>query len=55
MKIYLINYVASDGFYDGSEAMPIVGTDPDQVIEKAYDLYVSDWTEGQAALDDENE
>lgn len=54
MKIYLITYVASDGFFDGSEAMPIVGTDPKQVIDKAYELYVSDWTEGRDALDDED-
>ena len=54
MKIYLITYVASDGFFDGTESMPIVGADPKQVIDKAYGLYVSDWKEGRAALEDEN-
>jgi hypothetical protein len=40
MKIYLINWVCSEGFFDGSETITFLGTDPKDVIADAYKQYI---------------
>ena len=39
MKNYLINWVVSDGFYDGSETVTFFGSDSGEVIADAYEHY----------------
>lgn len=45
MNIYLINWVCSEGFYDGSETVTFLGTDPKDVIRDAYKQYASEAAE----------
>lgn len=42
-RIFLINWVESDGFDDGSETFPLVDTDPENLTELAYKHYTDEY------------
>lgn len=45
MKVFIITRISSEGFYDGSESINFVGTDPEDVITDAYEEYELVWNE----------
>lgn len=48
-RIYIVNWIRSDGFFDGSESLPITGLNPDSVIKDAYKQYSEEWKAAKAA------
>lgn len=42
MKLYIINMVVSEGFYNGSESKTFFDADPKKVISEAYEWYSSE-------------
>lgn len=47
MKVYLVNLVNSEGYCDGTEADIKYGVDKEDVLIRAYDRYVDDYTDAK--------
>lgn len=49
MKFYIINWVVSEGFFDGSESRTFCSVDPARVINEAYAQYSNETAEASAS------